>query len=116
MNKLEKYIEKRIDIILREFNYEKRKLEHPEECPGYISNPCHEIKELNCFFCYCPYYDNKNSEGGCKINNPMGKGYWFERKGHKESEKIWDCSFCTYPHEEKNIREILRKLFKGELS
>jgi Zn-finger protein len=108
-------IEKRVQIILEEFNYQKRKKEHLEECPCNGSSPCHNIEDLNCFFCYCPWYDLEKLEGGCKKNNPLKKGKWFEREGHSESDRIWDCSNCTYPHEEKVIKDVLTRLFYGKL-
>lgn len=114
MNKIiEKYIGIRIDIILNEFNFQKRKKEHPEECP--CNSPCHEIEKLNCFFCYCPFYKNDKPEGGCTLENPLRKGKWFYRAGHELSDKIWDCSECAYPHMEENIKAILRDLFGGGL-
>ncbi len=113
---LKKVIESRIDLIVIDFNYEKRKKEYPYECPCNSSGKCHEIEDLNCFFCYCPWYNNQSPEGGCKIDNPLGKGKWFERKGHSISDRIWDCSDCIYPHQEKTVREALRKIFNGELN
>jgi Zn-finger protein len=108
-------IENRIEIILKEFSYEKRRAEHPEECPCNGSSPCHQMENLNCFFCYCPWYNLGKPEGGCKKNNPLGKGKWFERES-PISDKIWDCSECIYPHQEEVIKEVLTKLFYGKLS
>ncbi len=109
-----KCIEKRIDIILKEFDFEKRRKEYPEECPCNGIGPCHNIEDLNCFFCYCPAYDLSKPEGGCKIGNPQGKGKWFERLGHEVSDRIWDCGECTYPHQKKIIRKYLWRLFTGQ--
>src|SRR3989344_2305670 len=100
-NLAKKSIEARIDLIVRDFNYETRKEEHPEKYPCNSSEKCHNIENLNCFFCYCPWYDNSILEGGCKIGNPLGTGKWFKREGHSVSDKVWDCSDCIYPHQEK---------------
>jgi Zn-finger protein len=117
MNKLIKtMIDFRIEIILKEFNFQNRRYEHLDECPCNGSSPCHDIKDLNCLLCYCPWYDNSNPEGGCKIENPLKKGKWFYREGNEISDKVWDCSDCIYPHQEKIVRETLTKLFNGELN
>lgn len=110
-----KSIDIRIRIIIEEYNFENRKKTHPDECPCNSLGPCHPIDELNCFFCYCPWYDSKILEGGCNIENPLGKGKWFYRI-HSTSDRIWDCSECTYPHEEKTVRKVLQKLFEGRLN
>ena len=103
-------IDSHIELILEEFSYKKRKELNPDSCPCYSSSPCHETENLNCFLCYCPWYENEKSEGGCKKNNPLEKGKWFERK----DDKIWDCSDCDYPHQEKVIKEMLTNLFYGK--
>ncbi|MFC1756602.1 cysteine-rich small domain-containing protein [Patescibacteria group bacterium] len=92
---------------LKEYRYENRIKKDPKACPCYKTNaPCHKIENLNCFLCYCPEYDTSKKEGGCKRNSPDGKWFYHEKlpKG-----KIWDCSDCTYPHEEKNIEKYLKK-------
>jgi Zn-finger protein len=108
-------IEKRIKIIIEEFNYNKRKKEHPEECPCNGTGPCHKIEDLNCFFCFCPEYNLTAPEGGCLAENPLGTGKWLDRSEYG-LENIWDCSNCTYPHQEKVIKEVLTNLFYGKLS
>jgi Zn-finger protein len=106
-------IESHIKLILEEFDFKKRKELHLDSCPCYSSAPCHTVEGLNCFFCYCPWYDSEKAEGGCKKNNPLGKGKWFGREGNEVSDKIWDCSDCDYPHQEKVIKEALTELFYG---
>ena len=114
MNNLTKVtLEKRISIILKEFSFRVRKNRNKGECPCYLENkPCHGIsnKELNCFFCLCPEYDSDSLIGGCKANNPEGKGKWFEHKD-LEHKKVWDCSECCYPHKKENIKKYLNKIF-----
>jgi Zn-finger protein len=111
----EKCIDKRIDILVKEYNFNNRNGKHEIECPCYKTGPCHDIKDLNCFFCYCPGYNTDFLEGACNFGNPQGNGFYFERLGHEVSDEIWDCSDCTWPHKEKNVREYLRKFFKGKL-
>jgi Zn-finger protein len=115
-DKTEEYMGKRINIIVDEFRYLNRKNTHPHECPCNSQGPCHNMEDLNCFFCYCPWYNSEKPEGGCKIGNPSGKGSWFERLGHETSDRIWDCSLCTYPHDSNIVKQVLKKLCEGKLN
>jgi len=110
--KTEQAINSHVDKIISEFNFENRKSKYPEACPCYIQNkPCHDLdgKEMNCFLCYCPEYDNSREEGGCKINSAKGKWFFNDKlpKG-----KIWDCSDCEIPHKEETVKKHLKKLFE----
>lgn len=108
MAEADKLIEERINLIIKEFDFENRK-KNTEECPCYKENKkCHNIENLNCLLCYCPNYI-KTEEGGCKINNPKGK--WFFHSNLPKG-KIWDCSDCDWPHKEENVKEVLKKIFK----
>ena len=111
MNDLtKKTFEDKVEIILKEFSFKARRERNSKECPCYSQNkPCHALDEgeLNCFFCLCPEYASEKEQGGCRIGNPEGKGRWFSRK----KGEIWDCSDCSYPHKEKNIRKYLNRLF-----
>lgn len=100
----------RIEKILEEYDYEKRKINNKNECPCYSEDngKCHNINDLNCFFCYCPEYDLSREEGGCKINNKHGKWHYSELL---KNGKIWDCSNCVYPHEKSTVRSYLKKMF-----
>ncbi len=104
-----KFIEQHINKIIKEFDFENQKLKNSNECICFKENKkCHDISEMNCFFCYCPEYDNSKIEGGCKINSKNGK--WFFADG----KKIWDCGDCEYPHKEEIVRKYLRRLFSAE--
>jgi len=60
-----------------------------------ICHKCHEVEgDLNCFFCFCPLYD----EFECGVN------YIILENGLK------DCSVCLKPHEEEFIKEQLKKI------
>jgi Zn-finger protein len=107
-------IEFHINLILEEFDYKKRKEIGSNSCPCYSSSPCHQMENLNCFLCYCPWYENQKAEGGCELGNILGKGKWFERKGHPVSDKVWDCSNCEYPHKKEVAEKFLRTIFIKE--
>jgi len=103
-------IDRYIENIIDEFDFDTRKISHPDVCSCYKSgNPCHNMPELNCFLCYCPEYDTNKPEGGCKLNSQDGK-WLFSKK--LPASKIWDCSGCLHPHKKETVRAYLRKLFR----
>jgi len=51
-------------------------------------HPCHNVKEQNCLFCFCPLYFIKCID----------------------SKK--DCMNCTFPHDAKNYEKIIKILTK----
>jgi Zn-finger protein len=112
----ERCIELRAEVVVEEFEYKKRREEHPYECPCNCSGPCHSLEELNCFFCFCPWYESEKPEGGCKAGNPLRKGHYFSREGNATSDKIWDCSDCIYPHKKEVVKQYLISLFSGKLN
>ena len=57
----------------------KYKFFEHKECEYY---PCHQLKEINCMFCYCAAYPYFDCPG-----NPQ----WLKNG-------IKDCSSCSYPH------------------
>jgi Zn-finger protein len=100
-------IAERNTSLIEEWDFEKRKKENPHGCICYEeSKKCHDMEDLNCFFCYCPEYDRTIKEGGCKIDSSKGK-YIDNHEG-----KIWDCSDCDFPHKKENALRLLENLFK----
>jgi len=59
--------------------------------------PCHDMKEINCMFCFCPFYYSDKCPG-----TPI----------YMISEPIKDCSKCTYVHKRKNFDNIISQVFK----
>ena len=63
------------------------------ECEYY---PCHRgLKQMNCLFCYCPFFLSEKCPGG-----PI---YW-EADGGKI---IKDCSECVFPHIPGNYDRVI---------
>jgi len=96
--KTREVIDLKIEAILRDYRFEHRSKERPEECPCYQSHtPCHDLntKDLNCFFCMCPEYDNSKDVRGCLRKSPQGK--WYNNPNLPQGQ-IWDCSDCDFPH------------------
>jgi len=60
-----------------------------------ICHKCHDTEgDLNCFFCYCPFYDDFD----------CGGDYTILLNGLK------DCSACLKPHEEEFVESWLLKI------
>jgi len=64
------------------------------ECKYY---PCHDIKRINCKFCFCPLYHMKDCGGNYSWIKNHGKLYK-------------DCSKCTLPHTPEGHDMIVAKL------
>lgn len=60
--------------------------------------PCHTgIEELNCLFCFCPFYNRENCPGTPYYKDKNGK-------------KIKVCSNCVFPHISENYDKIIELL------
>lgn len=60
--------------------------------------PCHsKIEEMNCMFCYCPFYRDEHCPG-----NPS----YIEADG----KRIKDCTDCIFPHQAENYDKIMKIL------
>ena len=58
--------------------------------------PCHNVKEINCLFCYCPLYLT-DCDGNFKLLCKNGK-------------TVKDCSSCLIPHQRNNYDYIIEKI------
>ncbi|MCM1101202.1 MAG: cysteine-rich small domain-containing protein [Clostridium sp.] len=66
--------------------------------------PCHKgLEELNCLFCYCPFYLREDCPGDPQYLE-RGEGEGFKR--------IKNCADCTFPHRPENYDRIIQ-LLKG---
>ena len=69
-----------------------------KDCKYY---PCHNgVEELNCLFCFCPFYSKEDCPG-----NPVFK--------EKDGKRLKTCMNCTFPHKAENYEEIM-KLKEGK--
>ncbi|MGC8764799.1 MAG: cysteine-rich small domain-containing protein [Brevinematia bacterium] len=70
-----------------------------KDCKYY---PCHKIPygqaELNCFFCFCPFYP---------CNGKLGSGRW-------TPEGIYDCSDCNFIHRNDVVLRIIKLFYEGK--
>ena len=64
-----------------------------KECEYY---PCHRgLEEMNCMFCYCPFYSREVCPG---LPSYIEHG----------DKNIKDCSGCTFPHIPENYDKIIK--------
>ena len=103
-------IKDKVSKILEIFSFKNMRAKHLNFCPCYKTKPCHSLKNMNCFFCFCPEYSEIKKNGKCSIKSNKGK--WFFNKNLSKG-KIWDCSDCNYPHKKENARKMLTKIFSS---
>ncbi|ODS35807.1 MAG: hypothetical protein A7316_03245 [Candidatus Altiarchaeales archaeon WOR_SM1_86-2] len=79
---------------------EKGKLTGPDkECEYY---PCHDLDEMDCTFCFCPFYPcGDTSTGGELIKTEGGK-------------EVWGCKNCTWIHKPEVAQKVLDEILKIE--
>lgn len=66
--------------------------------------PCHkDMEELNCMFCYCPFYPEEKCPG-----NPTWLGV--------HGTCLKDCSACTFPHKPENFSIIVDWIIRANAS
>ncbi len=92
MNKITKSLfEKQIDFSCKHFIF--------KDCSYY---PCHKMeKEINCFFCYCPFYP---------CDSKIGKGKWI----NSGPMRVFDCSECDFIHRDEVVKRIIELFYEGK--
>ena len=67
------------------------------ECEYYS---CHNSDEINCTFCFCPFYPcNDNLTGGEVVTTEEGK-------------VVWGCKKCVWIHKTEVAQKILNEFLK----
>jgi len=65
-------------------------------------HPCHKgLDEINCLFCFCPFYLRTNCPG-----NPSFK--------EKDGRIIKVCTDCIFPHKRENYDRIIEALKESD--
>ena len=98
---LEKLRELSDDEVIEYFCFENMVLKEPDFCVLYKENKkCHDMKNLNCYFCACPNFRVEEKQSTCAIKSKDG--------GSIEAPDGFihqDCSKCTVPHKEEYIKQ-----------
>lgn len=88
------------DELIEYFDFDNMVQNEPDFCILYKENKkCHDIDELNCYFCACPNFRLANEKSFCAIDSKDG--------GSIESPDGFvhqDCSKCSVPHKTKYIK------------
>lgn len=100
-----------VEDIIEYFDFENMKIKEKDFCPLYEKNKkCHDIENLNCYFCGCPYFrlNNDDSEvlSYCSINHKNGGQLKATNGIHQ------DCTNCVVPHKKTFIRKNFNKDWK----
>ncbi len=62
--------------------------------------PCHDLNEIDCTFCFCPFYPCGDARTGGEIVTA------------KNGEKVWGCKNCAWIHNPKVAGKILDEISK----
>ena len=111
---IEKLEGKSRDEIISYFDYDNMQKEEPNFCPLYAENKkCHDMKNLNCYLCACPYFrfddagikniGDKRLYSFCSIYHKNGAVFESDFALHQ------DCSNCIVPHKENFVRKLFDK-------
>jgi hypothetical protein len=103
--------------VIDYFVYENMQEKHPDFCPLYADNTkCHDMDELNCYFCACMYFrfsdkgltkeGNRTRYSLCSIEAKESRDFVSDDAIHL------DCSGCLIPHK----RSVVKKYFLRDWS
>ena len=96
------------DEIIKYFRYENMQKNEVDFCPLYKQNKkCHDIEDLNCYFCGCPNFRVQTTQSICAIDSKYG-GKLVAKNGFIHQ----DCSNCTIPHKELYIKKHFQRNWK----
>lgn len=120
---IQKLLTQRMDSqqIVTYFEFENMVKHERDFCLLYATKTkCHDIPNLNCYWCACPYFrfdDNAsaNPDGitvfsHCSIHAPRGGPFYHENIIHH------DCSACTIPHDPKTIQKSFSPSWRETMS
>ncbi len=103
--------------VIEYFRFENMVENERDFCLLYASNKkCHEIENLNCYWCACPYFrfddaglsrhNEKTLYSICSIDSKDGAQFESANALHQ------DCTACLIPHREKNIRDDFNRSWR----
>jgi len=96
------------DEVIEYFRFENMVKNEIDFCPLYKDNKkCHDLKELNCYFCACPNFRLTPTKSFCDIDSING-GSIKTKSGFTHQ----DCSKCSVPHKEVYIKNKFNRDWK----
>jgi len=111
---MEKLADYSTEEIIEYFRFENMLVNEADFCPLYTKNKkCHELEDLNCYFCGCPFFrfndsgfdvvSQKPLKSYCQIDSKKGSLLEASTAIHQ------NCSACTVPHGEYFIKKNFNK-------
>ena len=91
--KIQKMISKQINKVVKE----GKLIGANKKCEHY---PCHDPEDMDCTFCFCPFYP-------CEDNLTGGEMVITEDGG-----LVWGCKNCTWIHKPDVARKVLDEFLK----
>jgi Zn-finger protein len=89
------------DEIIQYFTFENMKEKELDFCLLYKQNKkCHNLKDLNCYFCACPYFKVEKHKTLCLINSRFAK-YKKDKNGYISLS----CIDCKIPHNKNFVKK-----------
>jgi len=92
------------EAVVAYFDYDNMRVQEPTHCPLYESGTkCHDISELNCYLCGCPFF-LFNDTAPYKVENGLEYYSKCAVDSRKAGEFIHDnkvhcnCAGCVVPH------------------
>jgi len=99
------------DAVIEYFRFDNMVENEPDFCPLYKEpKKCHDIKELNCYFCACPNFRLTPKKSFCDIDSING-GSIKSKNGFIHQ----DCSKCSVPHKEVYIKNNFDRNWKNSM-
>lgn len=116
---LEKLGDRSVDEIADYFKFENMVVNEPDFCLLYPDNKkCHDVDNLNCYFCGCPYFmvneeppvDDKKIRHNsyCSINSVFKKDFYWGPDDNGIVDSHCDCSDCVFTHKEDYVKKAIR--------
>ena len=100
------------DEVIDYFDFENMKIKEKEFCVLYEKNQkCHDIENLNCYFCACPNFRIDSLKSSCDINSKDG-GSIKSKNGFIHQ----DCSGCIVPHTKKYVKQNFDRSWEKVMS
>ena len=108
------------------FEYDNMKDKEKDFCPLYgMKKKCHDIDNLNCYYCACPYFainptprtTGKTTIGSICTINSKHKGTFLENPDENNVVKVHcDCTNCFIPHKASFAKKFLNNVTKVKVS
>lgn len=102
------------DEVIEYFRFENMVKNEHDFCLLYAENTkCHDMKNLNCYLCACPYFrfddmglqreGEKTLFSLCSIDSPEGDRFITGTAIHQ------NCTGCLIPHQESTIKKVFHR-------